>query len=157
MYLYELYKQIEKQSLWRSYLSCFAACANKLYISELCMYIVFILQYQKWQILKRAETSVILIVFWWCLLWSQCLILLQFLTVALHESGTRKTIFWSVTVYNKYLSSQWNLTDQIEPVQDMFTFALHESDTRKTIFWSVTIYSKNVSDHCNFDCSNSAW
>ena len=50
IYLYELYKQIEKQSFWRSHLSCFAACANKIYISELCMYIVFILQYQKWQI-----------------------------------------------------------------------------------------------------------
>jgi hypothetical protein len=36
------------------------------------------------------------------------LILLLFLTVAQHESGTRKTISWSVTVYNNTLSSQCN-------------------------------------------------
>jgi len=35
-------------------------------------------------------------------------------TVALHESGTRRTIFWSVTIYNKNLSSQCNLTAQAE-------------------------------------------
>ena len=29
------------------------------------------------------------------------LVLLPFLTVALHESGTRKTISWSVTEYTK--------------------------------------------------------
>ena len=39
--------------------------------------------------------------------------LLPFLTVALHRSGTRKTIVWSMTVYSKYLSSQCNFTDQI--------------------------------------------
>ena len=33
------------------------------------------------------------------------LILLLFLSVAQHESGTRKTIFWSVTAYSKNLSS----------------------------------------------------
>jgi hypothetical protein len=46
------------------------------------------------------------------------LILLPFLSVAQHESGTRKAIFWSVIVYNKDLSSQCNFTAQIEPVQD---------------------------------------
>ena len=45
-------------------------------------------------------------------------ILLPFLTIALHESGTRKTISCSVTVYNKNLFSQCNLTAQIKPVQD---------------------------------------
>ena len=29
------------------------------------------------------------------------LLLLPFLTVAQHESGTRKTISWSVTIYDK--------------------------------------------------------
>ena len=48
------------------------------------------------------------------------LILLPFLSVAQHVSGTRKSIFWSVTVYNKKLSSQCNLTAQIEPVQDKY-------------------------------------
>jgi len=46
------------------------------------------------------------------------LILLPFLPVAQQESGTRKAIFWSVTVYNKHLSSQCNLPAQTEPVQD---------------------------------------
>jgi hypothetical protein len=46
------------------------------------------------------------------------IILLPFLSVAQHESGTRKAIFWSVTVYNKNVSSQYNLPTQIEPVQD---------------------------------------
>ena len=45
--------------------------------------------------LAKAETSVIL------------------LPVAQHESGTRKTISWSVTVYSKNLPSQCNLTAQI--------------------------------------------
>jgi hypothetical protein len=42
-----------------------------------------------------------------------------FLTVALHQSGTRKAIFWLVIVYSKQLPSQCNLTAQIEPVQDL--------------------------------------
>jgi hypothetical protein len=33
-------------------------------------------------------------------------------------SGTRKAISWSVTIYSKNLSRQYNLTVQIEPVQD---------------------------------------
>jgi len=55
--------------------------------------------------IKIAETGIVLI----------CLngILLPFLTVAQHESGTRKTISWSVTLYNKNVSSQSNLTVQI--------------------------------------------
>jgi len=48
------------------------------------------------------------------------LILLPCLTVALHGTGTRrgKTIFWSMTVYSIYLSSQCNLTAHIEPLYD---------------------------------------
>jgi len=46
------------------------------------------------------------------------LILLPFLAGAQHESGTQNTISWSVTVNNKNLSSQYNLTAQIERVQD---------------------------------------
>jgi hypothetical protein len=46
------------------------------------------------------------------------LILLLFLNITLHETGTRKDIFLSVTVYNKNLSSQCSLTAQIKPVQD---------------------------------------
>ena len=42
---------------------------------------------------------------------------LPLFTVALHQSGIRKAIFWSVTIYNK-LSSQDILIAQIESVQD---------------------------------------
>ena len=45
------------------------------------------------------------------------LILLPFVTVSQHESGTRK-MFCSVTVYNKTLSNQCNLTAQIERVEE---------------------------------------
>ena len=39
-------------------------------------------------------------------------------TITLHESGTRKAISWTVTVYNKKISCQCNLLAQLEPVQD---------------------------------------
>jgi hypothetical protein len=47
-------------------------------------------------------------------------ILLLFRIVALHESGIRKAISWSVAVYNKTVSSQCNLISQIEQVQDKY-------------------------------------
>ena len=47
-------------------------------------------------------------------------ILLPFRIVALHESGIRKAISWSVEVYNKTVSSQCNLISQIEQVQDKY-------------------------------------
>ena len=46
------------------------------------------------------------------------LTLITFLTAVQHELGIRKTIFWSVTVYNKNVSSQCNMTALREPVQD---------------------------------------
>ena len=49
---------------------------------------------------------------------TSALILLPFLSVAQQELGTRKAIFWSMTINSKNLSSQCNLTAQIEPVQD---------------------------------------
>ena len=35
-----------------------------------------------------------------------------------HPSSTKRTISWVVTVYNKTISSQYNLTSQIGQVQD---------------------------------------
>ena len=69
--------------------------------------------------LKRAETSIVLIVFDGVLSEVSSYIVTVY-TIAQHESGTRKAISWSVTVYRKTLSSQCNLTAQIEPVQDKF-------------------------------------
>ena len=51
-------------------------------------------------------------------------LLLPFLSVAQQESGTRKAIFWPVTVYSKKISSQCNLTAQIEPVHDKASYAI---------------------------------
>jgi len=52
---------------------------------------------------KRIETCVVLIVFYGvrCEIWGYTV----FLTVAQHESGARKTISWSVTVYSKNIQS----------------------------------------------------
>jgi hypothetical protein len=67
--------------------------------------------------LKRAETSVVLINFSVSSVKS-ALVLLPFIIAAQHESGTRKTIYWSVTVDNIHVSSQCFLTAQTEQVQD---------------------------------------
>jgi hypothetical protein len=48
------------------------------------------------------------------------LILLPFLTVALHESGTRRTRYWSVTVYNKIIQSM-----QFDCSNQNITFQIH--------------------------------
>ena len=66
---------------------------------------------------KRAVTSVILIVFVPC---EACAY-----TVTLsyqHDSDTRKTISWSKTVYDNNLSSQCNLTAQIELLHDKYIY-----------------------------------
>jgi len=63
--------------------------------------------------LKRAETSIFLIVFDGVL----CEVCAYTATVS-YSCSTWKAISWSVTVYNKILSIQCNLTVQIEPVQD---------------------------------------
>jgi len=55
---------------------------------------------------------------------SSVFILLPFLTVSQHESGTRTTIIWSVIIYSKIFSSRGNLTAQIEPVQDKYMYSL---------------------------------
>ena len=59
--------------------------------------------------LRLAETSIF---------FEFVFILLPFLTVAQHEIGTRRTISCSVTVYSKYLSSQFNLIAKIKQMQD---------------------------------------
>ena len=55
---------------------------------------------------------------------SSVFILLPFLTVSQHESGTRTTISWSVIIYSKTFFSQCNLNAQIEPVQDKYMYSL---------------------------------
>ena len=71
--------------------------------------------------LKTAETSVVLN-FSKASSVTSALTLLPFLSVPQQESGTRKAIFWSVTVYNKNLSSQCNLIALIEPMQDKIDY-----------------------------------
>ena len=55
--------------LWLAALPCFAESAIEFYIFRQCTYIVFILPCTKPKqlanCLKRAETSVVLMFFWW--------------------------------------------------------------------------------------------
>ena len=66
------------------------------------------------------------------------LILLPFFIVALHDSGTRKAISWLVTVYSENLSSQCNLTAQIEQVQNKLHLCI-ENDTNIFTFVQSSI------------------
>ena len=75
---------------------------------------------QKPNCLKRAKISVVLIILFMMSYQTFMLILFAFFTVAVYESSTRKTISWSVAVYNKTVSSQCNLISQIEQVQDKY-------------------------------------
>jgi len=92
------------------------ASTNKSYICQQYVYIVFIKkmsegskQLPNW--LKITEISTVLIV-----------VLLPFLAIALHESCTRKTVFWQVTYITKTISSQSNFTAQKDPVQNKFLY-----------------------------------
>ena len=61
----------------------------------------------------------------WCLLQCSTLMLLPFhLTIPPNESEVPEKLYhsWSVTVYIKKLSSQDNLTAQIEPMQDKTSY-----------------------------------
>ena len=49
---------------------------------------------------------------------SEKFVLLLFLAIALHESGTRTAIYWSVAVYKQQVSSPCNLISQTEQVHD---------------------------------------
>ena len=57
-------------------------------------------QKQKPNFLKRAKRRVVLIIYFMISSQLSRFMLLLFITVAVHESGTRKAISWSVTVYN---------------------------------------------------------
>ena len=65
------------------------------------MHIVFILQCQQTQnnvkLFKMKRTSLVLIVFYCVLFEVRTCILFSVLTVDLHLSSTRKTVYWSVT------------------------------------------------------------
>ena len=68
---------------------------------------------QRTHCLKRAETSVVLILFHGFLF----KVYAHTATVSYSRSSTRHSISWSATVYNKNVSRQYNLTAQTEPVQ----------------------------------------
>jgi len=76
---------------------------------------------------------------------TSALVLLSFLSVAQQESGTRKAIFWSVTVYNKNLSSQYNLLAQTEPVEDkiLLSHFKYKWHTRDLFFFSSNDIQKS--------------
>ena len=82
------------------------------------------------------------------------LILLPFLTVSQHESSTRKTISWSVTIYSKNLSCQCNLTAQIpvEPVQDLNSDKSNQMLIDNTYLYEIKVEQSQVALHdlCGF-------
>ena len=84
--------------------------------SQQCIYIVFILQRHKVQnicqiVWKEQKLTLVFSI-------TSTLILLLILTVLFTCIGYPKTIFWSITVYNKILSRKCNLTAYIEHVQN---------------------------------------
>ena len=66
-------------------------------------------------VVKKPETNVSLIAYN-CVLYH--VRAHRFLPFTLHAPSIRKAISWSVTVYNKTLSSQCNVTAPTEPAQD---------------------------------------
>lgn len=50
------------------------------------------------------------------------IIMLPFLIISLQESGTRKTVSWTITVYDKHLYIQCNLTARIETIQGKYCY-----------------------------------
>ena len=99
------------------FLACFAVNSNKFYFfPTIYIYIVFILQRQKVQnicqiVWKEQKLTLVFSI-------TSTLILLLILTVLFTCIRYPKTIFWSMTVYNKIVSRQCNLTAYIEHVQD---------------------------------------
>jgi len=83
------------------------------------MYIIFILQCQKSpkqlpKLSKKSRNKSYFNRFWWCPLWNPCLYCYRFLSSLKTWIRYQKTMYLSVTVYNKHLSSRCNLTAQIE-------------------------------------------
>ena len=129
IYLYELQKRVEKQA--SSELFCPVlphVQANLMFSDNVCM-LCLSCKSQKHlpNGLKRAETSVVLIVFDGVL----CEICVYTVTVSQHESGTRRTISWSVTIYSKNVTSQ--CTAQIETVH-------HDKNIFNAIYCIYTLH-----------------
>ena len=104
---------------WRVFLTCFAASGNELYIFRQCTYIVSIAPKKLSNCLKRAETSVVLIVFdcGLCEVRAYKFISINPVTVSYRRSTWikyQKKISWSETKYKciakKYLvNAMWLL------------------------------------------------
>ena len=75
---------------------------------------------------KRAETSIVLIIFNG-VLYHIC----TYTESVSHCCSTWKAISWSVSVYSKDLSSQCNLTAKIKPVQDKKYFLFTNNITNE--------------------------
>jgi len=92
------------------------------------MYIVFILQCQKiqnkYQIVSKEQTSVILIIYNGVLCNVPHLCYYRFILPFLQMNQVPEKLYqsWSLTVYIRKLSSQDNLTAQIEPMQDKTSY-----------------------------------
>jgi hypothetical protein len=80
---------------------------------------------------------------------TSALILLPFLTVAQHESGTSKATYWSVTVYNKKLfrdlvQINYTFSDNIHIMFDNTTFILYGNTEVYIYNCIVHVYLKTI-------------
>ena len=80
---------------------------------------------------------------------------LLFLTVAQHNQVPEKNLFWSVTLYNKNVSCQCNLTAQISPVHNKEVINSGESNQRlidNTYWYEIKVKESQVALHdlCGF-------
>ena len=111
---------------WRVFLTYFAASGNELYIFRQCTYIVSIAPKKLSNCLKRAKTSVVLIVFdcVLCEVRAYKFISINPVTVSYRRSTWIKyqkkdiLVINQIQMYSKKISGQCNVTTRIEQVQD---------------------------------------
>ena len=107
--------------------------------------------------LKSTETSIILILFWLCPLRNSHLYCLLFLTVAEHILGTSKIVSWSVTIYDKNLSSQCKLAAQIEQVQEKMYYVTKDYDSSTIDVWDYYCFSISIWAWLTSEGFNISW
>jgi hypothetical protein len=126
------------------FLSCIAASSNEFYMFPQWTYIVFILvcpenkqtnQLLKQQQQNKSRNDRRSHRFFVCHL-------LPFHIITQHESGTRRTMPWSVTIYKTKSGIRRTMPWSV-------TIYKTKSGIRRTMPWSVTIYKTKSSSQCN--------
>jgi hypothetical protein len=107
-----IFRNIE---IW-SFVTCFTASGSKFNIYQHCTYFMVILQYQKVQnnchIVWKEEKKVSFQSFLIVSSITSVTVLLPFLTISVHASGTIKVISWTVTVLKFIKSMQYDCSNR---------------------------------------------